>query len=128
MKRAYYFVLIVLILLIFAGLIIFFKYYHASGDYDSTYQLGCEKLGGKWDYIGLDTEKECNLPTSDIGNVCYDRSDCEGECIADLTSEETKIVLEKPILKSGKCSEYRVVAGCRYFVENGNVSGLLCVD
>jgi len=127
MKKIFVF-LIAFVLLIVVGLFIYLKYNSAPDDYDSTTQDGCENLGGKWDYIGLGSEKECNLPTSDAGNICYDRGDCEGECIAELTKEETRIILEQSIFKNGKCSEYRVVVGCRYFVNNGTINGLSCVD
>ncbi len=128
MNKKYYFVLIVLVLLIIIGLFIYFRYNSVPKDYDLTTQYGCEKLGGKWDYIGLGSEKECNILTSDVGNICYDRSDCEGECIAELSNEELKLVINQSISKNGMCSEYRIVLGCRYFVNNGNVDGLLCVD
>ena len=128
MKKVYYvIVLVVLILFILFGLI-YFKYFYSLEDYDVTTKEGCEKSGGKWETIGLDLDEECNLKTSDFGNVCYDRSDCEGECIAELNNEEIKTIIEHSISKNGKCSEYRIVVGCRYFVNSGKVDGLVCVD
>lgn len=126
MKKIYYFIILLLIVII--GLLVYLDYRATSEDYDAMTREGCEKLNGKWGTIGLGVDEECNLRTSDFGDICYDRSDCQGECIAELNLEEAKSVIEEPLTKNGKCSEYRIVAGCQYFVNNGKVNGLICVD
>jgi hypothetical protein len=47
-------------------------------------KAACEKAGGKWQVKG-DTpivKYGCNMPTSDAGKVCSDRSDCQTICLA----------------------------------------------
>lgn len=127
MKKRNYFLIIVLIAILL-GIFVFLEYFPLKQISDSTTQEGCEKLNGRWELIGLSDEEECNLPTSDFGKICHDRSDCEGECIAELTSEEISKAINQSIDKYGKCSEYRIIAGCNYLVNSGKVNGLICID
>jgi len=86
----------------------------------------CIKLGGKWEG-GIE---ECNMPTNDSGKVCFDSSECEGVCIAQLSQEEeNKVVNKKEIInKAGKCSAYKDNYGCFPLVENGKVDKITCFD
>ena len=90
----------------------------------------CEALGGKWEKIGLASEESCNLPTSDAGKVCSDSSECEGSCLAELTADDLDKISQqgKVVYTEGKCSPWRITAGCNAFVTDGKVESVLCVD
>ena len=86
----------------------------------------CEKVGGVWIDRG---GSFCNLPTFDSGKECSDSSQCEGSCIAELSSEEERKVEQGTIIYTkGKCTARIVVFGCRPHVDDGKVFGILCMD
>ncbi len=91
-------------------------------------QIACEALNGKWGRIGIAPFEECNLLTNDVGKACSDSNECEGMCIAELTSEEKEKVNQRTIEKNGKCSDWVVVVGCHAIVQKGQVSGIMCLD
>ncbi len=92
-------------------------------------EADCIEAGGRWGNIGLATYESCNLPTSDGGKICSDRSECESECIAELTSEQKEMVQNDDYIETtGKCYEYQTVVGCRAFVEDGKVTYIICID
>lgn len=101
----YFYILIVLILVVIA-----------VGIY-SYPRFACEAQGGMWVRVGLSPQELCNLPTSDAGKECSDHSECEGVCLAEQTGEGVK----------GKCSEWKMIAGCHQVVEGGEVFGV-CWD
>ena len=89
----------------------------------------CKEQGGVWRKIGLDTEKSCNLPTSDADKECSNSSECEGSCIAELSKDDLiKVEKGTTVHTNGKCSAWKIIVGCHPFVENGKVTGILCVD
>jgi len=93
-----------------------------------TDKESCEVLGGKWGRIGLSLEEGCNLPPSDAGKECSDSDECEGSCIAELSEEEWENAIHGVVYTKGKCTAWKITVGCRDFVENGKVEGILCVD
>jgi hypothetical protein len=93
-------------------------------------QAACEAQGGKWGRIGLAPRDECNLPTSDAGQICSDSSQCEGACVADLSRADYDRVAKNKviILSTGKCTPWRIVVGCLAVVTDGKVNGIMCID
>ena len=89
-------------------------------------QSTCEGKGGEW--LDLGPKQTCNFPTTDAGKICLNSDDCEGDCIVELTSEEEANLINGPIEKEGQCSEKTINLGCFAFVEDGQVSGILCQD
>ena len=86
----------------------------------------CEAAGGKWE---INDAAVCNLPTSDSGKECTDSSQCEGLCIAELSSEEyNKAIKGTVIYTKGRCSGETSVLGCTPIVNDGKVFGILCMD
>ncbi len=84
----------------------------------------CESKNGKWGIHGLAPVESCILPRSDAGEECRDSSECEGECVLEKMPEN----LEEDQEVIGKCSEWNPLYGCYTFVENGKVSGAMCID
>lgn len=99
---------------------------------DTSTKQTCEAVGGRWGRHGELVEEFCILPSSDKGKYCTDSDQCEGDCIAELTPEERRKLIDefgKHILpKTGKCSQWQQTFGCYPFVENGVVDGILCLD
>lgn len=90
----------------------------------------CTAQGGTWGPIGLSPEYVCVLPTTDSGKTCFDSSECQGACVAELNSLEYEILSKYhiPIRTNGKCTSSTSGVGCNAYVENGLVTGVLCVD
>jgi len=90
----------------------------------------CIAQGGIWGPIGLSPEPGCMLPTTDAGKVCRDSSECQAACVAELNQEDYNNLVryQIPIRTTGKCIAWRGSAGCKSYVENGVVNGILCVD
>jgi hypothetical protein len=90
----------------------------------------CEKLHGKWGRAGIFPQEFCNMPTKDANKVCNDTSECEGDCLANLTKDQIERTWrgKETIYTSGKCSAWRMVFGCKPIVRNGTVKGLFCQD
>lgn len=76
----------------------------------------CIKQGGLWGQIGIKPTASCNTPTSDAGKICTDSNQCGGSCIG-----------ENKDSSSGKCSEWKIVVGCRTFIEDGKAN-TICAD
>lgn len=89
---------------------------------NSTTKVGCETLGGTWDRFGLLEQDQCDLPTSDAGNVCSDHEDCESACIAENSvAPDTQA--------TGTCFDRTVTLGtCLNYVKDGTTEGVICVD
>ena len=87
----------------------------------------CEAMGGSWGRVGLNPEEVCNLPTSDAGKICSGSSECEGSCIADLSSEDYQKAQHENLYTNGKCTRWKMTVGCLAFVEDGEVQNI-CVD
>ena len=90
----------------------------------------CESSGGYWGMLGLFPQEQCNFKANDVGLACRDNSDCEGACIAELTSEQKESVVKKgkAVDVNGQCSEYIIVIGCYPFVVEGKVDNIACID
>lgn len=90
----------------------------------------CGKVKGRWGPAGLFPTPVCRVPTRDGGRVCGDNDECEGMCLADLTSAERgKVMRERQVLVMlGRCTPQKPVFGCLAVVEKGQVKGVLCRD
>jgi hypothetical protein len=90
----------------------------------------CEAQGGRWGPIGLSPEPVCVMPTKDAGKPCWDSSQCEGSCVAELSrwQYEWLMATRLPILTAGACTASNAGVGCNAYVQNGVVTGILCVD
>lgn len=88
----------------------------------------CEEKKGIWKKIGLGPVEECNLPTEDSGKICSDSTQCEGVCLAEISSEDLRKGMRGKLLKTnGQCSAWIKVVGCRAYVHHGWGS-VVCVD
>jgi len=91
-------------------------------------KIDCEKVGGVWKKLGPDPFETCNIKAKDRGNICYDSSECEGSCQAELTREElTAGMRGKSWKRYGVCSVWLVELGCRGIVRNG-IASVICMD
>jgi hypothetical protein len=92
----------------------------------------CEAKNGEWGRVGLRLTEVCNLPTADAGKICSDQSDCEGDCLAELSEVDyeklTKNTGKEVIVTKGKCTAWKVTMGCNAYVKNGRVEGIMCAD
>ena len=92
----------------------------------------CEAIGGQWGLHGEFVKEFCVRPAADEGKLCQDGAECEGQCIAELTPEEKRLLsdgsAEHHLEKSGRCSPWEAMYGCYPFVEKGIVSEILCVE
>ncbi len=59
----------------------------------------CAQEGGKWQLTCLEQEYRCIKPYKDAGKICSDSSECDGECIVDITIKCDEV---------GKCSSPKV--------------------
>lgn len=106
-----------------------YKEFIIKGDGFPADKESCEALGGKWGRIGAYPEEECNLPTSDAGKECSGYDECEGSCLADLSEDEqSKVAQGIVVYTKGKCSAWKITVGCLTLVEEGKVSGIICID
>lgn len=89
----------------------------------------CTEQGGEWGFFGDTIVRRCNVKTADAGKACTDSGECQGDCVASL-SERDKETLSagQALFMEGKCSVQTLSLGCNYFVRQGQVKGLLCVD
>jgi len=103
-------------------------------DDTASYEIkeSCEAVEGLWGAHGLFVEEFCVLPAADAGNECSDFSECEGDCIAELTAEEERLLVEEfgqhVLEKTGTCSQWQQMFGCYPFISEGKVTEILCVD
>ncbi len=86
----------------------------------------CETKGGSYIIGGHGIYRCYGIPTADGGKTCSDGSDCEGECVAELTDDESLSLQEQPLKKEGRCSDVLDPSG--YFVDDGLVRGYFIVD
>ena len=100
-----------------------------KSDDRSKQRASCEARGGSWGRPGLFGYEVCNEKTSDAGEVCRDASDCEGDCIAELSEAQKKKVHKGIVIKTnGRCSARKLNFGCLPFVQNGQIGAILCRD
>lgn len=75
----------------------------------------CKACNGKWGPMGILGVPACDCQTNDAGKVCYDRSECEGDCVGgqreDVDATHYRMV--------GKCSPSTSPFGCRVRVRAG---------
>lgn len=86
----------------------------------------CKLRGGEWNSSFLMPDRGyCNFSTSDAGKECTSGSECEGDCLAELTKSEKEKLgpFHSGTLSGlvGKCSEWKLNSGCVEKVENGEL-------
>lgn len=81
---------------------------------ETDLEIKCLDVGGEWTeaYAGY----FCNMPTSDAGKNCTDRSQCEGRCIPHSMNATT-----------GECSSLHSSISCTPELVNGHVVEI-CID
>lgn len=98
---------------------------------DARGRQACLQEGGKWEAYGTPPTPFCNFKTTDSGAACSDDGDCEGECIAKLSSGQVDMLMkaggDANLPASGRCSQWSTVLGCWPRVEGGMVDSLLCL-
>ena len=88
----------------------------------------CEQQGGLW----LPDSKQCNYSiTSDGGMPCKAHSDCEAACIAGLTEEQERLLVEEfgqhRFEFEGKCSANKSGPPCMPSItDDGLVDAIIC--
>lgn len=85
----------------------------------------CAAKGGEVRQEGMLGFYRCTVPYEDAGERCTDASDCEGRCMArdDVTDYDGV-----PGEAEGVCEADDSPFGCYATIEDGSVSGMLCVD
>jgi|GEM_PF-3439659 len=92
-------------------------------------EADCDAQGGEWGFFGDTIVRRCNVKTSDGGNVCSDSAECQGDCVATLSVRDKETLSAgQALFMEGQCSAQTLSLGCNYFVRQGQVKGLLCVD
>jgi hypothetical protein len=91
----------------------------------------CADQGGKWGAIGIFPAPVCSLPTRDADRACGDSNECEGPCLAELSTEEKRSLMRGQgpgLSRLGKCAARVPVMGCVAKVERGVVRHVICFD
>lgn len=89
----------------------------------------CLAKNGRWKKVGISPRETCNLKTTDYKKDCTDHSQCEGDCIANLTKEESDKGMRGTLFsfRHGQCSEWVTVYGCRGYISHSWVK-FVCLD
>lgn len=88
----------------------------------------CVAKNGVWKKMGPRPTESCNLKTLDSGKVCENSHQCEGVCLANLSSDQLREGMKGKLFKTnGQCSEWVIVMGCRAYVDSGRAS-VVCAD
>ena len=89
----------------------------------------CEECMATEGFIEVSSIPSCNHKTTDAGKECTGSDECEGECLADLTEEESDALSQgKSVMTSGLCTENTYVFGCLPVVYNGEIPAIMCID
>jgi hypothetical protein len=98
-------------------------------------QFACEQAGGSWGYGSPRRRGICKMPTHDGGRLCADTGECEGLCLAALTSAQFDLVTgwrgtrqKQKLQIFGKCTPSVPIFGCMAIVREGFVTGIRCQD
>ena len=69
----------------------------------------------------MSPKESCNCRTSDGGKRCRDGNECEGQCVAEENPEFEVTEKGPPALGyvMGRCSDTKLVFGCRRFIRDG---------
>lgn len=98
----------------------------------------CKACNGEWGVHGLLQVESCLCRTHDVGKVCRDGLECEGECVVEVG--KTQVVEPGPPRRGfflGRCSEFDHVFGCNKLLMDGTGAqptsleeppGEVCVD
>ena len=84
----------------------------------------CRDAGGDYIRDGMRGWYQCVYPYPDAGEPCFDSSECEGQCRADVAGSH---MLPEGSM-TGTCQMTTSPFGCYATVENGQVGATLCVD
>lgn len=88
-----------------------------------TERKACESDGGSVERRGMMGSEMCVRPYVDAGKACTDESRCEGRCIA-----EGRVGAPPDEKVTGICQRDDKLFGCFGRVENGTITGGICVD
>ena len=93
-------------------------------------EIECRQIGGRWGPAGIFPQPVCRVSTRDVDRTCGDEEECEGTCLADLTTGERDRLRRGAVTlaKQGRCSRYVQTYGCIAVVRKGLVNGLMCLD
>lgn len=84
-------------------------------------QEACRGAGGEVRQEGMLGMYRCVKPYADAGKACRSKSDCEGKCLAtDDAAPDAEV--------TGACQANDSPFGCYAEVEDGKVTGAICVD
>jgi len=83
----------------------------------------CVAKGGTMRPAGRMQTMRCAIPYADAGKTCDDKSDCEGQCLAENAVAETP-----PGGITGKCQADNLLFGCLSAINGGRVTSTICVD
>ena len=85
----------------------------------------CMAEGGEVRQEGMLGLWRCVTPYADAGEICSDRSDCEGRC---LGSDDVTDYNAPPGEAAGRCEADDSPFGCYAEINAGAVTATLCVD
>ena len=103
--------------------------FNKNAELEANTKDECESLSGLWIRKEATSGYECNLPTKDTSKECSSSDQCEGACLAQLSQEDFNKAIREVVYATGKCAAWKITRGCNNaFVENGKVTGILCID
>jgi len=89
----------------------------------------CTASGGKVVVAGRARYETCEMTYPDAGQVCSDKSDCHGQCVANQTdARRLKDAANLAGQMTGTCQKTNSRFGCHAIVKNGTISATLCID
>ena len=86
-----------------------------------TTAAACTSAGGTWRREGMIGQEMCIFTYADAGKRCTSGSECLGDCRAEGAAAPSGAV-------EGRCQATSSPFGCYSNVEQGQVSGGMCVD
>jgi hypothetical protein len=94
-----------------------------------TDRESCLAAEGVWEASVIGGGYSCNMRTGDGGKPCFDSSECESLCIADLSEVDLGAARAgREIIANGTCSSWRINLDCNAVVSFGRVKGIICSD
>ncbi len=85
-------------------------------------EASCRTAGGDWRPICRMQKPACVITYKDGGKSCSDGSQCQGDCVAEIT------IAAAVTPATGKCSTSSDPCGCKTLITDGKTAATLCVD